>query len=150
LLSVAFVVGATSAQAAETFTFTGKGAPIFRVAGAGSAGQPVFAQHGSNEIEITWASGKKTKNKGGCIGWSAPPATGFTVQALCSGTDDDGATTFAIVSCIADAKTKESDCWGRVTYTSGKNNGRVSAIASHGVQNPDGKGGTSTGTGVMY
>jgi hypothetical protein len=150
ILSVAFVVGAAGAEAAETFTFTTKGAPIFRIAGAGPAGRPVLAQHSSNEVEIVWASGKKTKSKGDCIGWSAPPTSGFTGQALCSGTEDDGSTTFAVIGCIANDKGTANDCWGRVTYTSGKNKGRVSTVSSHGVQNADGKGGTSTGSGVMY
>lgn len=148
-LSVA-LIGATGAQAAETFTLTTKGSPTFRISGAGPAGRPVVAQHSTNEVEITWASGKKTKSKGDCIGWSAPPNSGFSAQALCSGTDEDGATTFSVIGCIANDKGTENDCWGRVTYTSGARKGKVATISSHGVQNPDGKGGTSTGSGVLY
>jgi hypothetical protein len=150
LLSVAFVMGTTTVQA-ENFTFTTKGSVVFRIAGVGPQGRPAIATHGKNEVEIVWASGAKTKSKGDCISWTTPPNTGFTGQAFCSGTDEDGSTTFSIIGCmVTNDKGSENDCWGRVTYTSGKNKGRVATISSHGKQNPDGKGGTSLGTGTMY
>lgn len=147
LISAALALSATAAQA-ETFTFTSKGAPISRVAGPGPMGKPLVAANSKNEVDLVWASGAKEHSSGECFGWSAPPASGFTTQGACSG-DGPSGNAFTVFSCLANDKGTESDCWGRVTFTSGKNAGKTATISWHGTQNPDGKGGTSVGAGVM-
>lgn len=148
LVSVAFVLSAAAASA-ETFTFTSKSTTVAQVGGPGPAGKPVGASHATNEAEVVWASGTKMKSKGACMSWSAPPGSGFTAQGMCNGTDADGAKTFMVFSCTANDKNTENDCWGRLTYVSGKNQGKVATASWHGKQSPDGKGGTAVGAGNM-
>jgi hypothetical protein len=148
LVSVAFVLS-TAAANAETFTFTSKAVTVAQVGGPGPGGKPVGASHATNEAEVVWASGTKMKSKGDCMSWSAPPGSGFTGQGMCNGTDADGAKTFMVFSCAGNDKNTENDCWGRLTYTSGKNQGKVATASWHGKQNADGKGGTAAGAGTM-
>lgn len=147
LVTAALALGTTAASA-ETFTFTGKNTPVSQVAGPGPMGKPIVAGNSKNEIDIVWASGTKEHSSGECFGWSAPPASGFTSQGACSG-DSPSGKAFSVFSCLANDKGTESDCWGRVTFTSGKNAGKTATISWHGKQNADGKGGTSVGAGNM-
>jgi hypothetical protein len=149
LLSVAFVLGTTVAQA-ETFTFTGKNTQGMLVAAPGPGGKPMVGATSKLETSIVWASGAKVQSTGDCIGWTAPPTSGATNQLVCNSTDADGSKSAAFLTCIStNEKNTESDCWGRIVYTSGKLQGKVSTFSLHGKQNADGKGGTSVGAGNM-
>jgi hypothetical protein len=143
-VSAALVLSATAAHA-ETFTFTSKATTVAQVGGPG----PLGASHATNEAEVVWASGTKMKSKGDCMSWSAPPTSGFTGQGMCNGTDADGAKTFLVFSCAGNDKGTENDCWGRLTYVSGKNAGKVATASWHGKQSADGKTGTASGAGNM-
>ena len=149
LMLSAVVVFAASAQA-ENFTFTGTGTQVAAVGGVGPQGRPAGGGYSKIATEITWASGKKTKSTGECIGSTAPPTSGLTNQLVCNSKDEDGSTSFAWIGCTStNDKGTEGECWGKVTYTSGANKGRSSVIAFRSKQNADGKGGTSAGTGSM-
>ena len=149
LVSVALVLGTTAASA-ETFTITGKSQPVTQVAGPGPMGKPIVGASVKIETDVTWASGTKEHSTGDCIGWSAPPASGFTTQGICSSASADGGKSSLVFSCIStNDKNTESDCWGRVTYLEGKNKDKVATVSWHGKQNADGKGGTAVGAGNM-
>lgn len=149
LISVAFVLGTTAANA-ETFTFTAKNTQVTQIVGPGPGGKPVVAGSSKSENDVVWASGAKEHATGDCFGWSAPPASGFTSQGACTGTDAAGAKTFVVFSCLAaNDKGTENDCWGRVSFLSGKNQGKTATASWHGKQNADGKGGTAVGAGNM-
>lgn len=70
-------------------------------------------------------------------------------QGMCNGTDADGGKAFLVFSCAGNDKGTENDCWGRLTYVSGKNQGKVATASWHDKQNADGKGGTAVGAGNM-
>jgi hypothetical protein len=149
-LSLAFVLllGSTAIAHAENFTFTSKGTSIAQVGGPGPAGKPVAAGHSKTETEITWASGSKTTSKGECMGWSAPPTSGFSNQGMCTATDSDGSKSFLQFTCVAVTE-KTADCWGRLTGLSGKWQGKLGTASWRSTQNPDGKGGSSVGAGTL-
>jgi hypothetical protein len=120
------------------------------VGAPGPGGKPVVGATSKIESDIVWASGAKTRSTGDCIGFTAPPTSGATNQIVCNSTDADGAKSAAFLTCIStNDKNTENDCWGRIVYTSGKNNGKVATFSLHGKQNADGKGGTSVGAGNM-
>lgn len=149
LVSVAFLISATAASA-ETFTFSGKGTNVMQVGAPGPMGKPIVGGTSKNQTDVVWASGAKTKSTGDCMVWSAPPASGATVNGVCNSTDSDGAKSALFFTCIStNDKNTESDCWGRVSYTSGKNQGKTATVSWHGKQNADGKGGTAVGAGNM-
>ena len=69
---------------------------------------------------------------------------------MCNSTDADGGKSAAFLTCISTNETNtESDCWGRIAYSSGKYQGKVATFSFHGKQNADAKGGTSVGAGNM-
>ncbi len=148
LLSAAFALSATAANA-ETFTITGKSQPVTQVAAPGPMGKPVSGGSVKIETDVTWASGVKEHSTGDCIGWSAPPASGFTSQGICSSASAEGKSSL-VFSCItANDKNTENDCWGRLSYSEGKNKDKTATVSWHGKQNADGKGGTAVGAGNM-
>ena len=149
LLTAALALSATAANA-ETFTFTAKNTQVTQIAGPGPGGKPYIAGSSKSENDVVWASGAKMHGTGDCFGWSAPATSGFTSQGACSGTDANGDKSFLVFSCLAaNDKGTESDCWGRLTWTSGKNQGKTATASWHGKQNADGKGGTAVGAGNM-
>ena len=148
LLSVAFMLGTTVAQA-ETFTIAGKSQSVTQVGAPGPMGKPVVAGSVKIETDITWASGSKEHSTGDCVGWSAPPASGFTSQGICNSASADGKSSL-VFSCLStNDKNTENDCWGRLTYLDGKNKDKTATVSWHGKQNADGKGGTAVGAGNM-
>jgi len=149
LVWAAFVLSAVSANA-ETFTFTGKSSPVMMVVAPGPGGKPVAGTTSKYENDVVWASGAKMRTTGDCVGWTAPPTSGATSQAVCNGTDADGGKSQVFLTCIStNEKNTEADCWGRLVFTSGKKQGKVSTFSLHGKQNADGKGSTSVGAGNM-
>jgi hypothetical protein len=149
LVTAALLLGATGVANAENFTVTGKNTSVARVGGPGPMGKPVGAGHGTSEAEVIWASGAKSTWKGDCMGWTAPPTSGFSSQGVCSWTDSDGSKIFMLSSCISlNEKNTSTDCWGRLTGLSGKWEGKVGTASWRGTQNPDGNGGTVAGAGT--
>lgn len=149
LVLAAFVLSAVPASA-ETFTFTGKSTNVMMVVAPGPGGKPVVGATNKIETDVVWASGAKMHSTGDCVGWTAPPTSGATNQSVCNSTDADGGKSQVFLTCIStNDKNTEADCWGRLVYTSGKHNGKVSTFSLHGKQNADGKGSTSVGAGNM-
>jgi hypothetical protein len=149
LLSAVFVLGTTAANA-DTFTFSGKNTPGSQISAPGPMGKPVFAGNSRFENELVRSNGTKMKSTGDCIAWSAAPASGFTVQGICSGTDADGTKTSVIFSCIATGTNGgDSNCWGGLTTTAGKTKGQTGTASWHTHENADGKGSTTVGAGTM-
>ena len=149
LAAAALALGATAAHA-ETYTLTGKSTPGLQVGAPGPMGKPVVGVTVKIDTDIVWASGAKMHSTGDCIGWSAPPTSGASTNGVCNSTDADGAKSALFFTCIStNEQNTESDCWGRIAYTSGKNQGKSSTVSWHGKQNADGKGGTAVGAGNM-
>jgi hypothetical protein len=149
LLTAASLLCAGAANA-ETFTFTGSSQSGMQVAAPGPGGKPVVGVTAKIETNIVWASGAKEKSTGDCVGWSAPPGTAASNLGVCNSTSGNGDKSALFFTCITtNEQNTESDCWGRVVYTSGKNQGKSSTVSWHGKQNADGKGGTAVGAGNM-
>lgn len=147
MIGSAILFAMTGIANAETFSFTGKNTNGDQIAGPGASGKPVVAGASTFANDEVWASGTKMKSSGKCMAWSAAPASGFTVEGICSGTDGNGGF-FVQFSCVArGAKNAESDCWGGLTGTSGKYQGKMGTASWHGHQDADGKGSTSVGAG---
>lgn len=147
IISTAILFAMTGVANAETFSFTGKNANGDQIGGPGAGGKPVIAGASTFSNDEVWASGKKMKSSGKCMAWSASPTSGFAVEGICTGSDDNGGF-FVQFSCIArGAKNAESDCWGGLTGTSGKYQGKMGTASWHGHQDADGKGSTSVGAG---
>lgn len=149
LLTTASLLFAGVASA-ETFTFTGSSQPGMQIAAPGPGGKPIVGVTVKIETNIVWASGTKEKSTGDCVGWTAPPGTAATNQGVCNSTGGNGDKSALFFTCIAtNDKGTESDCWGRVVYTSGKSAGKSSTVSWHGKGSADGKGGTAVGAGNM-
>jgi hypothetical protein len=149
VVSAAVLMSATAAQA-ETFTFTGSSQSGLQVGAPGPGGKPVVGTTVRIETNLTWASGAKEKSTGDCVGWTAPPTSGASINGVCNSTGADGAKTALFFTCIStNEQNTESDCWGRIAFTSGKNQGKAATVSWHGKQNADGNGGSAVGAGNM-
>lgn len=150
ILIAAMLALSTTIAHAETYTFTGKSTQGMVVVAPGPGGKPIAGVTAKIETEIVWASGAKMRSTGDCVGWTAPPTSGASTNGVCNSTDADGAKSALFFTCIATNETNtESDCWGRIAYTSGKNQGKSATLSWHGKQNADGKSGTAVGAGNM-
>lgn len=149
LVSAAFVLSATAAQA-ESFTIMGKSQLGMQIATPGPMGKPVVGSTAKIETDVTWASGTKVHSTGDCIGWSAPPGTAASNLGVCNSTDSNGDKSSLFFTCIVtNEQAVETDCWGRIAYSSGKMQGKSATVSWHGKQNADKKGGTAAGAGYM-
>jgi len=147
-LSVAVLLGTTAVQA-ETFTFTGQVTPGKRIAAPGPMGKPIVGGNVSVEMDIVWASAGKSRATYDCIVFSAPPASGQTIQGVCAAAESDGGKFSLLFTCLADQKGPESDCWGRTAYSAGNRQGKVGTMSWHDRLNTDGKTITSVGAGNL-
>jgi hypothetical protein len=100
-------------------------------------------------MDMVWASADKTRAAHDCIVFSAPPASGQTIQGVCAAAETDGGRYSLLFNCLADEKSSQSDCWGRIAYSSGKKQGRTGTISWHDSLNADGKTITSVGAGNL-
>lgn len=150
ILSIALPLVTTAAQA-ETFTFTGTVNPAAgtRIAAPGPMGKPIVGGSVKVEIDMVWASAGKSHATYDCIVFSAPPASGQTIQGVCAATETDGGKHSVLFNCLADEKSPQSDCWGRIAYSSGKKEGKVGTMSWHDRLNADGKSITSVGAGNL-
>jgi hypothetical protein len=124
ILSIALPLVATAAQA-ETFTFTGQITPGMRIGAPGPMGKPIIGGSVKVEMDMVWASAGKTRASYDCIVFSAPPASGQTIQGVCAATETDGGKYSLLFNCLAEEKGPQSDCWGRMAYSAGKNAGKT-------------------------
>jgi hypothetical protein len=149
VLSLVVPLVTTVAQA-ETFTFAGTVNPAGKRIGApGPMGKPIVGASVTAEFDMVWASTGRTRAVYDCIVFSAPPASGRTIQGVCAATETDGGEYSLLFSCLADEKGPESDCWGRIAYSAGEKKGRVGTMSWHDRLNADGKSIASVGAGNL-
>jgi hypothetical protein len=148
VLTAATLLGAAAAQA-ETFTFTGQVTPGKRIAAPGPMGKPIVGGSVSVEMEMIWASAGKSRATYDCIVFSAPPASGQTIQGVCAAAESDGGKFSLLFTCMADEKGPESDCWGRIAYSAGARQGKVGTMSWRDRLNADSKTITSVGAGNL-
>lgn len=150
-LLLAFVAICLSASiaSAESFTFTGRGTVGMTIASPGPMGKPIVGVTLKIETDLVFEGGSKEHSTGDCVGWSAPPASGASNNGVCTSTDSAGGKSNLFFTCIADEKTMQSDCWGRLVFESGKRAGKVGTLSWHNHQSTDGKGSSSAGAGVI-
>jgi hypothetical protein len=149
MLSLVVPLVTTAAQA-ETFTFTGTVIPAGkRIAAPGPTGEPIVGARVTAEFDMDWASVGRTRAAYDCIVFSAPPASGQTIQGVCDASETDGGKYSLLFTCLADEKRPESDCWGRIAYSAGKRAGKVGTMSWHDRLNADGKTITSVGAGNL-
>jgi hypothetical protein len=150
LLILAAALPLTTAAQAETFTFTGQvDVSGTRIAAPGPMGKPVVGGRVTVVMDMSWASAGKTSANQECIVFSAPPSSGQTIQGVCAAAESDGGKFSLLFNCLADEKAPQSDCWGRIVYSAGKNQGKVGTMSWRDRLNPDGKGITSVGAGNL-
>ena len=149
MLLIALPLATTSAQA-ETFTFIGKAdLPRTRIAAPGPMGKPIVGASLTAEINMVWASAGKVHATYDCIAFSAPPSSGQTIQGVCAATESDGGQFSLLFTCLADEKSPQSDCWGRIVYSSGKKEGKVGTMSWHDSLDAGDKSITSVGAGNL-
>lgn len=150
LIAGAALLASTSLASAEAFTFTSKGAVTNAVAAPGPGGTPTGASFATTESETTWASGKKSNAKGNCATWSAPPGGALTLNGACTLTDADGGYAASFACAPMDKKNTVAHCWGGLTGTSGKHQGKSGTVSWRTTLAADGKSNTAVGSGQWY
>lgn len=150
-ISLAALLASTAVAHAESFSFNGGGQLTNQVFAMGPQGRPVGATFATTESQTTWASGKRSSTKGTCANWSVPPSAGMTSNGACALTDSDGGTFSISFACAAlDPKNTVANCWGAMTGSAGKYQGKAGTISWRSQLGPDGKSNTSVGSGQWY
>ena len=150
LVSVAALLASTAVASAEAFTFTSSGQTTNQVGAPGPMGRPVGSSFATIESQVTWASGKKSTSKGTCGTWSAPPGGGITNNGACALSDADGAFSAYFACASLDDKNTMANCWGQLTGTTGKYQGKGGTVSWRATQSADGKSNTAVGSGQWY
>jgi hypothetical protein len=150
LIASVALLATTAVASAEAFTFTGKGTLTSQVGAPGPGGRPIGTSMAAVENETTWASGKKTTNKGTCGTWSAPPGSGMTNTGACTLSGPDGIFSVAYGCASLNDKNTVANCWGSLTGTSGSLQGKTGTASWRVTQSADGKSTTSVGSGQWY
>ena len=123
---LAVLLGATTANAAENFTFESALKLIdgVRVPLTGSPFQGARVFSISNTT--TLADGRKATTSGKCSSWTAAPGTAFISTGVCAVPD---AYTLRYSCSAALDKSGESDCWGLLEYISEASKDRTGVVA---------------------
>ena len=123
---VAMLLGATTASAAENFTFetTLKLIDGVRVPLTGSPFQGARVFSISNTT--TFAAGRKATTNGKCSSWTAPAGSMFISTGVCAVPD---AYTLRYSCSAAVDKSGESDCWGLLEFIGEAGKGRTGVVA---------------------
>jgi hypothetical protein len=149
VFTTAFLLCAVASAAnAETFTFKSTSQNLNSINVATGATTFVGAGFSENESQGVYASGQKTNTKGTCAGWSAPVGSQFTNEGACTYTEGASDKASIVFSCVSDAKTGASDCWGALRGISGRHMGKTGTISWHQTNSADGKTGAAAGTGM--
>lgn len=150
LIAGAALLASTALANAEAFTFTSKGTITNQVGAPGPGGMPTGASFSTVESATTWASGKKTTAKGSCATWSAAPGGALSVNGACTLTDADGGYAASFACAPMDKTNTVAHCWGGLTGTSGKHQGKSGTVSWRTTQAADGKSNTAVGSGQWY
>ena len=150
LIAGAALLASTAVASAKAFTFTSTGQVTNQVGAPGPMGRPTGATFATIESQVTWASGKKSTSNGTCATWTAPPGGGITTSGACTLTEADGGFSASFACASLDDKNTMANCWGALTGTSGKYQGKGGTISWRATQSADGKSNTSVGAGQWY
>lgn len=150
LISVAALLASTAVASAEAFTFTSTGTLTNQVGAPGPMGRPTGATFANVESKTTWASGKTTTSKGTCATWTAPPGGGITTNGACALSEPDGGFAASFACASLDDKNTKANCWGALSGTSGKYQGKGGTISWRATLSADGKTNTAIGSGQWY
>ena len=150
LIAGAALLATTAVASAEAFTFKGTGTLTSQVGAPGPGGGPIGTSMATVENETTWASGKKTTNKGTCGTWSAPPGGGITNNGACMLSGPDGAFSVSFACASLNDKNTVANCWGGLTGTSGTLKDKSGTASWRVTQSADGKSTTTVGSGNWY
>jgi hypothetical protein len=131
--------------AAETFTFNSTSTTVNSISVATGPSDAIGAGFIEGQSQVTYASGRRGTTQNKCASWSAPPASGFSVNGLCTFSEGDGEEATIQFSCQTDATGQ--DCWGALRGVSGKRSGKSGTISWRQSANPDGAG-AAAGTGM--
>jgi hypothetical protein len=134
--------------AAETFAFKSTSTIVNTINVATGPSSAIGAEFNEGTSQVTYAAGTTTTTKNKCVGWSAPPSSGFTTNGVCTFSEGAGDEASIQFSCQADAAAKALDCWGALRGVTGKRAGKNGTISWRQMTNPDGKTGTAAGTGM--
>lgn len=147
----AFTLGATAAQA-QSVTFESTLGPPTLVGGVGPDDAGGGGYWTSRSTITTKGDGKTTGTRiststSTCVGMNQPSGAIYDRHVTCTMKSGD-AELGSILGCMKGAKgSGEMTCTGYVSGKTGEAKGHLGLITIHYKFNPDGSGGTATGTG---
>jgi hypothetical protein len=103
----------------------------------------------TGEVQIAYASGAKAAATTECATWSAPRGAAFTSYGICLVNETGAGVSSVSLSCTAEKEDGlVSNCWGLLTGTQGKHNGRTGTVSWRNEQSADRKSTKASGTGI--